>query len=386
MIVNIFGFFFCLGIFFLVFTGGKNLKKNIAAPLNCKPEKWPNVAVIVPATGQAPGMDRCIQSLVNLDYTDYEIIFVTSDSKDPASAIIQRAIKESPFSRLVFSGKAQKCGQKNHNLLAGIAAASEKTEILVFCDSTRFAETSWLKGLIDPIISEPALVSSGYHQIVPGSGNTAHISHAIAVLILYLIKENPLLTQPWGGSTAISKKAFLSLKIHEEWSHNIVDDVCLAAHLNKKKVPVLSGKGEYLKTPLYNESFSTLLQWLIRQWIYLKFYFPGLWIGAGICCYFLCGLLFLSAIKCMGVLAGWTTLLQAFFPFSFLVFFTGLGLFIRRFHPCPGGIPGWLAALCFAIFVAGLSHLKTLFTMKICWKGITYHVNWRGIVKKIEGA
>lgn len=101
--------------------------KNAAAG----PEKWPCVALIIPATGSDPALPSCIASLINQDYPGgYQMVFVTRDQYDPAAAIISKQIQVVPNARHIVSGKATTCGQKNHNLLAGIKEVGDGPEIL----------------------------------------------------------------------------------------------------------------------------------------------------------------------------------------------------------------------------------------------------------------
>ena len=44
----------------------------------------PRVGVIIPLTGDTPVMQACLESLLDQSYPDYEAIFVTCSSDDPA--------------------------------------------------------------------------------------------------------------------------------------------------------------------------------------------------------------------------------------------------------------------------------------------------------------
>jgi hypothetical protein len=140
---------------------------------------------------------------------------------DPATPVIAALIPEYPGSRLILSGPATNCGQKNHNLLAGLKALGEAAAILVFCDSTRLAPANWLKSMVLPLVREEVPVVIGYHHVFPRDRRLTTWGRAITVLILYLTKPIPRLNQPWGGATAIKRQLFEELQVARMWSRNV---------------------------------------------------------------------------------------------------------------------------------------------------------------------
>ena len=93
-------------------------------------------SVIIPCYNASTRIIPTLDSLSNQTYRDFEVIIVTRDTNDSANAMVREAVRESRMGRLVYSGRAVACGQKNHNLIAGVSAADNESQILVFCDST----------------------------------------------------------------------------------------------------------------------------------------------------------------------------------------------------------------------------------------------------------
>ena len=60
----------------------------------------------------------------------------------------------------VVAGPATTCGQKNHNILAGIRAAST-AEVYVFYDSTHLANQHFVTNLVAPIARDDAAMDRG---------------------------------------------------------------------------------------------------------------------------------------------------------------------------------------------------------------------------------
>ena len=343
---------------------------------------WPDVAVVVPAAGAIPELPEAVCSLLSQDYPFFQLVFVTRDMADPASPVLEEILGNRPGVQHVLSGKASGCGQKNHNLLSGVAALEPRPPILVFCDSTRVAPRQWLKALVAPVARDEVEITSGYHHGIPRDRRFSTLGHAFSILVLYLTKAIPAFNQPWGGGTAIRREAFERLGVEQTWSRNIVDDVSLAALLKKNRIRVGFSSGADMATPLKGETAGSWLQWLIRQWFYLKVCFPGSWLAAGFTCYLFSGLLVLAALGVLCRIPGWVTGPQAVACLVFLFLFAALALGLRYLHPDPGSPVRWLIAAFLNPPVAAWAHVRTLFTMEITWRGIRYRVRWKGVVEE----
>jgi cellulose synthase/poly-beta-1,6-N-acetylglucosamine synthase-like glycosyltransferase len=340
------------------------------------------VALLVPVAGAAADLTTNLRSLLTQDYPDYQVILVTKDLADPATSVIAALIPEYTHTRLILSGPAVSCGQKNHNLLAGLQAAGETPEVLVFCDSTHLAPANWLKAMVLPLVRGEAVVS-GYHHVLPQDQGLAVWGRTITVLILFLVKGISWLNQPWGGATAIKRRLFEDLQVARLWAHNVVDDVSLGVLLQEQGLRVGLAAENSLITPLSGETLGGWRDWLTRQWLYLKFCLPGTWLAVGLLFYLLAGL----------VLWSWLSLLTAPLGFSgalvwpgavFLAALTGLALALKTLHPQPSPLGAWLTAFYAAIFMAAWCHLRTWRMREMRWRGISYRVGWKGRVVGIN--
>jgi hypothetical protein len=161
-----------------------------------------------------------------------------------------------------------------------------------------------------------------------------------------------------------------------------VDDVSLTAILKKHRIRIGLSVGASVKTPLQEETFRSWIQWLTRQWFYLKVCFPGSWLAAGLyCLLFACTQVF-ALIAILGMIPGWTAGVTAFASLLFLCLFFALATILRGLQPAAVPLPLWLTAVFLTPFAAVWAHTLTLFTMKTTWWGIRYHVGWMGIVKR----
>jgi len=369
---------------YFIRLGGRKISKVMVGGRSVSLEKYPLVAVIAPADGADMETVHCLNSLLSQDYPVYNVIFVTRNAEYAATEAIQRVIQDYPHARHVLSGAAVTCSQKNHNLLTGIREAGDDPEILVFCDSTRLFPTSWLKAIIEPLVRNEAVITTGYHHVIPQEKRIAALAHAITVLSMYLVKTISWLNHPWGGSTAVRRKNFDELKVGEVWSRNVVDDVSLGARLKKEKIKVMDAPGACIFTPLTDGTLGVWIRWLIRQWLYLKFCLPGTWVLGGIVCHLHATLVLVAGIWSMGLIMGLVSPIGSLSAILFFLSISLMGEALRKIHPGSGSWPFWLVAVYLTAIMISWCHLMTLFTRKIHWRGMTYRVTWGGKVIGIE--
>jgi hypothetical protein len=344
---------------------------------------FPRVTLIVPIAGIAANLERHLQSLLQQDYPVSAVILVTQDELDPAVPVIRGLIAGETKAQHIKAGIAVTCSQKNYNLIQGVLASDPATDILVFCDSGHYAPPGWMERLIAPLQSRSVTVSSGYHNVFPERRCVCSIGWAICVLALNLVRRIPAFAQPWGGATAIRAGDFKELDIAGLWGTTIVDDVTLADQLQKRKLTVAIPRDADLKTEIDDCSWRAWESWLIRQWAYLKFVFPGLWLMTG-----LSGIAFTLLVSlCLVVVLAWDLGIFAVqYQYSAAVFLAvlaaGVALF-RRQHPSPGAGIFWFPAFLAVLFMAGWCHYRTWFSDAITWAGITYKVADAGKVVDI---
>lgn len=345
--------------------------------------EYPSVAVIVPLTGNSPGMRLCLESLLDQQYPNYEIIFVTRDQDDPATALLQDLLAHRSRARQVFSGPAQHCGQKNHNLLAGVAAAGTAPEILVFCDSTHLAPPDFLYQLIRPLIQGDADLTTGFHKIVPGDFNLPTLGMVWTVLAIHLLQGIPLLTQPWGGAMAMSRRLFEAQAVGRRWAETVVDDISLVPQLRRAGIKVKPVAAATLVTPLAGQSWGDWINWLTRQLLYVKFCLPGTWLGASLAAYLLVGPILLAGAIILAGVGGLVNFSWLLIAVGFLAGLGMMGSYFRQLISSPIPWRSWIMALFAVLFVASWCYGKTWRTNIIAWRGISYRVVWGGKVKEI---
>jgi cellulose synthase/poly-beta-1,6-N-acetylglucosamine synthase-like glycosyltransferase len=343
------------------------------------PHKMPSMAMIVPLTGNAPGMAKSLSSLLQQPGVFCPTYFVVSNEEDPAVPLVQGLMPQNPQARLVVAGEARICCQKNHSLLAGIDAANadfpgEGPDILVFCDSTHEAAPDFLVRLTAPILAGKALLTTAYHRIVPKDGGLATLCQFFSALGIHLLQSLPILCQPWGGATAIPRHVFFSNGVDAIWARGIVDDFTMGPYLQSRGIRALAVPEASLITPLAGQTLEKWLSWWFRQLLYLKFCMPFTWLAATIGVLGISGVMMWAAYDAItGGIIGWLYFLSL----------GGMGIVfgtLAQTHQ-----PPWRFAISFVMMQAlsVLCFFATWGTNTLRWRDRSYKARLDGTVEQI---
>jgi cellulose synthase/poly-beta-1,6-N-acetylglucosamine synthase-like glycosyltransferase len=363
---------------------GRDHVRGIPGP---RPERFPRAALIVPVTGAAPGVREAIGSLVRQDYPGLVVVFATATDDDPAVPLVEELIREAPGRVFrVTAGLATRCGQKNHNLLAGVAftqGLTRQPDLYLFGDSTHLARPDFAAVLAAPLIRGEAVLASGFHRVTPLDAAPGTVGMLVTCLGLHMMQSIRAVTQPWGGAMAVTRQAFETYRVAELWAENIVDDCSMAAMLRGKGVVCHPVAGAVLDTPLAGVGLSRWSDWLTRQLLYLKFCMPGTWIPAVPAALALA----LTPVAAVGLLLGGLLDLAspaaAVFSAAFLAGLALLGLFFRSLSPRPVPPGAFLTGFAAVFPMIGWCMARTLFTRTMVWRDIAYEVAFSGRVRRV---
>lgn len=226
------------------------------------------VAVFCPCKGIDSDFQKNTQSVLNQDYSNYEVHFIV-ESEDDAAYSILRAMGTD----VIVAGRATSRGQKVHNLACAVKRCGT-ADVYVFCDSDARFPANWLSRLLAGLA--PGRVSSGYRWYVADRFHFPTLMrsawNAASVSILGDHDRN----FAWGGSTAIHRETFERLKILDAWQGSVSDDYTITRTAQSVGAKIVFVP-ECL-VPSYGEcSFFELLEFSTRQIIITRVYHPGLW-------------------------------------------------------------------------------------------------------------
>lgn len=338
------------------------------------PEAQPTLAMVIPMTGDTPVMRASLPTLLDQPGWTFAALLAVREEADPAAALARELAERFPHARLVVAGAATRCCQKNHSLLAGIRAAGDAPEILVFCDSTHEARPDFLTRLTRPLRNGEATLSTTYHRVLPEELRLPSLCHFFSAQLIHLLQNLPWFRLPWGGATAIRRGAFLRHGVDAIWARGVVDDFTMGPYLQKRGVRAAAVPDAALLTRLGRQSLKGWRGWWFRQLLYLKFCMPLTWLAATLAP--LCGaalLAFALAGMLRGGLAGWLYL------GGLCALGTLLGGLCQRRIPFWRAGPGFVAMQILTI----PCYLATWLTNTLRWRGIAYRARLDGTVAAI---
>lgn len=373
----------CLLLLLLLRTG-RRLDRDALLPAPWR-RRWPSAALIVPVAGEHPMMEAALRSLLLQDYPGLLPIFVTATAEEPAARLAQSLRKEFPALRHVVAGGASGCGQKNHNSLAGIAAAGDAVELLLFCDSTHRARSDFARHLAAPVADGLSDCSTGYHAVRPRDASLVTLAYTFCVQLMRCLQGlTPSFTQPWGGAMCIRRDAFEHMGLRRFWQENVVDDCSLAGLLAGLGRRVILSPGALLVTEAERHPFKIWHAWMERQVLFLKFCVPRQWALLGLLPLIMILPPLLAVWAVAGMAVGAVPVMTGLLGAALAV---GLIFLLHGWHcqACaPGSLWRWLAAVALSVAIFAEVYLRTLFARGILWHGIWYRVGRGGRVLEVR--
>ncbi|MEM5831524.1 MAG: glycosyltransferase [Candidatus Aenigmatarchaeota archaeon] len=170
------------------------------------------LSVIVPAHNEERYIEKCLSSLLNQKYKDYEIIVVNDGSTDKTEQIVKEFQKKSKRIKLLSFKQGHSAAFARNR-----GAEKAKGEILVFIDADQFVKKDFLSKIAKNFQNKEieALVGKtlGASQTFIGK------CYAARKWLFWLTRQNKkqILTKDKPGCIlAIRKKTFLDLKGYNE--------------------------------------------------------------------------------------------------------------------------------------------------------------------------
>ena len=352
----------------------------------------PKVALIIPCKGIDTAFDKNISSFYQLDYDDYEMIFVTESTEDAAynsllglKSRFEKSTKAFSI-RVLVAGVAAQGSQKLHNLLYACRSIGKDVEVFAFADSDACVRSDWLSCLVYPLRKEKQGVSSGYRWYIPLKNNLATLALSAMNAKVAQLLGPTIFNQAWGGSMAVRVDLFKRLGIAEIWRSAISDDLTLSREVKKAKLKVVFVPG-CLVASFEQTNWQNLFEFARRQFIITRVTTPGTWwfglFSSVFSVFGLWGFAILAFFSCQKQINEWHIFLAAA-----IVFFAGqmTRAFLRQrmiFRIFPADWPRMKIAAIADIIGNPFWSLLMLFCIVSSSVGRT--IKWRGVRYKLTG-
>lgn len=239
----------------------------------------PSVSVFVPCKGFSSDLLKNICAMLNQHYGPFNVYCITESESDGAAPLLKWLAAKHPKMHHVVAGEARHCCQKNHNLLAGIDYAGRRhklSDIYAFADMDGCPSPDWLRNMILPLLDKAVFAVSGFRSLVAETPGFSSNLHAAFSAIQAMAMTDDRYCAMWGGSMALTRKAFETRRVYEKWSRAIVDDMSLSRIIKTHHLKRVFRADCLVCSSAPLTRLKHVLSWMVRQTqygsVYLRFH------------------------------------------------------------------------------------------------------------------
>ena len=347
---------------------------------NSQPHVRPKVSVILPARNEEGFIERCLKSLIEQDYENYEIIAVDDRSDDKTGEIIKKIAQKNPNLVYVLAEpKPEKWTGKNWACIEGFKKSSG--ELVLFTD----ADTYHSKGVISLAVDHMMSQDLDALTVIPKMlclDRWTRITLPVLSTFLHTrfsalrVNDSSKKTGYFFGSFFIIKKrTYEAVGTHEGVKGEIVEDGALGKKVKAAGFKLKMVRGEHLVEAVWARDWLTLWHALKRLMIPLYLQAQAVAVGIFFAVLFLLFMPFAILVYSTSfatLSTSFTSLFGISLVSSILVYVAsvidakkGLSLSVRYALLSPIG-----SAIIVAGFASGILHAKR--SDAVTWRGRTY--------------
>jgi glycosyltransferase involved in cell wall biosynthesis len=234
--------------------------------------KKPKISVIVPARNEEKLISKCLDSLLNQDYENYEIIAIDDSSEDSTGEIIKKYAKEnSKIIHVSARPKPKDWMGKNWACMEGYQKVTG--ELLVCTDS----DTKYSPNVLSLSVSHLFSLNLDALTVIPKMlcfDNWTRITLPMLSTFLHTrfsalrVNDPSKKTAYFFGSFFIIKKAvYEAIGTHEDVKHEIIEDGALGKRVKDAGYKLRMVRGEHLLEAVWARNKTTLWNGLKRLMI-----------------------------------------------------------------------------------------------------------------------
>ncbi len=350
---------------------------------NSKSHRAPKVSVILPARNEEMFIEKCINSLLDQDYENYEIIAIDDMSDDNTGGIIKKiANRNSKVIHVQAKPKPEKWIGKNWACIEGFKKSTG--ELLLFTDADTIHTKKTISLSVDHLLSEELdsltvvpkmLCLDWWTKITLPVLSTFLHTRFSALRVNDPSKKTGYF---FGSFFIIKRKTYEAVGTHEGVKSEIVEDGALGKKVKEQGFKLKMVRGEHLIDAVWARDLSTLWHALKRLMIPLYIQSSKMAIGIFFAVLFLLfapfpilaySAIYVNTSVSYGVLFG-TSLLASGLVYlgSIIDAKKGLGLGFRHALFTPLG-----SAVIVTGFASGVLHAKK--SNAVTWRGRTYSIS-----------
>ena len=224
----------------------------------------PLVSVLVPARNEGENIEKCILSLLEQDYPNYEVIVLDDNSEDNTLIKLEKIKEEYPHLK-IFSNDVLLDGWTGKNFSCHTLSRYAKGEWLLFTDADTVHSSDSIASSIEAIITERAELLSIMPELVmksPSEKLFMPLVHFALLSFLPLglmntIKDSRAVLA-LGPFMLINAKFYRKIGGHEKIKDKIVDDLRLAQEVKRNSGKVVFMDGQDIVSVRFYKNFKDL--------------------------------------------------------------------------------------------------------------------------------
>jgi len=231
--------------------------------------QFPKVSIILPARNEEKFIGKCLESFVQQDYTNYEIISVDDSSNDDTWKIIEKYAKKSDkVVPVKAASKPDGWMGKNWACIEGFKRASG--DLLLFTDADTVYSKKVLSLAVAHLLSEKLDVLTVIPRLLC-LDNITKITLPMLSTFLHsrysaLNVNNPKkgIGYFFGSFFIIKKEVYEKIGTHEKVKHEIIEDGALGKITKESGFRLKMVRGEHLLDAVYSRSSQEMWNGLER--------------------------------------------------------------------------------------------------------------------------
>jgi cellulose synthase/poly-beta-1,6-N-acetylglucosamine synthase-like glycosyltransferase len=340
----------------------------------------PKVSIILPARNEEEFIGKCLESLINQDYKNYEIIVIDDSSEDKTGEIISEYAKKYP-KIIPVSAKPKPDGWMGKNWACMEGYRKSTGELLLFTD----ADTNHAKNVISLAVSHLISFNLDALSAIPKmltfdfwtKITLPMISTFLHTRFSALNVNNPSKKTGYffGSFFILKKKTYDEVGTHEGVKQEIIEDGALGKKIKELGYKMKMVRGEHLIQAVWARDKNTLWNALKRLMIPLYIQSGKIAIGIFFAVLFLLFIPFpifaisasipieTTSAKILCITAGIASILI----YIAAIIETKIGLELRFVYALFAPLGGLVVSMG---FLSGLIQAKS--TSSVTWRGRTY--------------
>jgi chlorobactene glucosyltransferase len=257
-------------IYFLIYTI-KSLKgvPKLLFLKSCENIVFPKVSVILPARNEQKYIEKCLDSLLKQDYSNYEIVVINDSSSDRTGEIIQKySTKNSKIIFINAEAKPEGWTGKNWACYQGYIKSTGQLFLFTDADTTHSSSTislavnNLLAKELDALTAIPKILANDFWTKI-----TLPILWTLSISRYSALKANDPKTNVgyfFGSFFIITKKTYEAVGTHKAVKEEIVEDGALGRKVKEEGFKLRVVHGEDHIQAVWARNSSTLWHGLRR--------------------------------------------------------------------------------------------------------------------------